>query len=408
MFRTLGAFLTPNEALEVERPRRLRQRQSDREERTHESSQRDFYLYIARQNHEFFVDMMRHDQQLRNSRYTSKLYTESRTQQPLPPLTTHGVVSPLTAMDQGSLHPFATHQGALIPALSHGRALDPATTHGGGLLPTTTYDGPLIHFRPHTGPAIPAMIPVAALLPPATEGVITIPKPETISSATHAGVPPPTATVEVVPIDSLDTAAGLYAEDRKHIVVLNMANADTPGGWYLSGAGAQEEALCRRSSLYVCLSECARNNFYPISPQGAIFSPDVLVIRKSDEQKCKLLEPKEMWWTSVISVAGLFRPPTTEDGMEFLRGEDRADARGRIRTVLRVAAIEGKKNLVLSALGCGAFRNPPLAVAILFREVLQEGEFRGRFEGVWFSILDRKGSSNYDIFRSVLQGLPIY
>ena len=75
--------------------------------------------------------------------------------------------------------------------------------------------------------------------------------------------------------------------------------------------------------------------------------------------------------------------------------------------MLRVAAREGKKNLVLSALGCGAFRNPPKAVAKLLKEVLKEKEFGGRFEGIWFSIMDRKGSRNYDIFRKVLDGLTI-
>ena len=447
MYKALGSFLTPKEPLELERPNRLRQRQYGRDERTHEPSQRDFYVYIARQNHELFVEMMRHDQQLRRSRFTSKLYTKSRTQQPLPPPTIHGGVLPLPTTYQGPFPPLATqggvsspapthegafglapthvgafvpaptHGGAFVPAPIHGGALNPAstyggtfgpaTTHGGGLPATTTYDGPLPPLVPHAGFVVPATTPGAALPPPKIEGVITIPNPEATPSRMGAGVPLSTAKVEVVPVDSFDTAESLYAQGRKGIVVLNMANADTPGGWYLSGAGAQEEALCRRSSLYMCLSECARNNFYPIPPEGAIFSPDVLIIRKSDEQKCKLLGPKERWWTSVISVAGLFRPPTTEDGAEFLRGEDRADARRRIRTVIRVAAMEGKKNLVLSALGCGAFKNPPLAVAILFGEVLQEVEFRGRFEGVWFSVLDRKGSSNYDIFCSVLQGLPI-
>jgi uncharacterized protein (TIGR02452 family) len=216
-----------------------------------------------------------------------------------------------------------------------------------------------------------------------------------------------TARVEVVPVDSLDTAEALYAEGVQDIAVLNMANPDTPGGWYLSGAGAQEEALCRRSSLYVSLAACAANGFYPIPRHGAIYSPDVLIIRKSDDEKCQLLTDKQVWWTSVVSVAGLFRPPQTEDGTDFLSRVDRGDARERIRALLRVAAMEGKRNLVLSAFGCGAFRNPPRAVAQLFKEALQDTEFRGKFQGVWFSILDRRGSTNYDIFHNILQGLII-
>jgi len=216
-----------------------------------------------------------------------------------------------------------------------------------------------------------------------------------------------TTKVKVVPADSLDTAQGLYADGVQDVAVLNMANADTPGGGYLSGSGAQEEALCRRSSLYLSLTGCATQGGYPIPQYGAIYSPDVLVIRKSDNERCALLPEEQRWWISVISVAALFRPPQTEDGTDFLYGEDRMKAKEKIKSLLRVAATEGKKNLVLSALGCGAFRNPPQAVAHLFKEVLQDGEFRGRFQGVWFSVLDRRGSRNYDIFREVLDNTSI-
>ena len=79
----------------------------------------------------------------------------------------------------------------------------------------------------------------------------------------------------------------------------------------------------------------------------------------------------------------------------------------RIRTVLRVAWLEGKKNLVLAAMGCGAFKNPPRHVAELFREVLAGEEFRGRFEGIWFGVIERAGTGNYAIFKEVLDELEI-
>jgi uncharacterized protein (TIGR02452 family) len=211
--------------------------------------------------------------------------------------------------------------------------------------------------------------------------------------------------IYVVPADSLDTAEQLLAEEKKDIVVLNMANATSPGGAYLHGAGAQEEALCRRTTLYLTI--CPERKFHPIPNHGAIYSPDVLVVRKSDQEDCLFLEPTKTWWTSVISVAAIVRPPLNASGTDFARRQDREETRERIRTLLRVAAREGKTNLVLSALGCGAFSNPPKAVANLFKEVLKEKEFRRRFQGIWFSILDRKGSRNYEIYRKVLDGLSI-
>src|SRR6266496_2457056 len=80
--------------------------------------------------------------------------------------------------------------------------------------------------------------------------------------------------VHVVPVDSFDCAEHITSERRENIVVLNMANAWTPGGDYLGGAGAQEEALCRRSTLYLSIRR--QRNFHPIPDHGAIYSPDVL------------------------------------------------------------------------------------------------------------------------------------
>ena len=43
---------------------------------------------------------------------------------------------------------------------------------------------------------------------------------------------------------------------------------------------------------------------------------------------------------------------------------------------------------MLSAFGCGAFRNPPQHMAELFRETLGEEEFSGVFRRIVFAILD--------------------
>ena len=210
--------------------------------------------------------------------------------------------------------------------------------------------------------------------------------------------------IRVINLDSFDLAEQLFLEGKQNITVLNMASSTTPGGGYLSGATAQEEALCRRSTLHLTIRR--QRNFHPIPPHGAIFSPDVLVLRTSDDTSCRLLPPSSRWWTSVISAAAIKGPPVRDE--EFVRPEDVESTRERIRTVLRVASAEGKRNLVLAAMGCGAFRNPPRAVARLFRGVLvEEQEFRGRFEGVWFAVIERGGTGNYAIFKEILDGLEI-
>ena len=76
----------------------------------------------------------------------------------------------------------------------------------------------------------------------------------------------------------------------KKVAVLNFASASNPGGGVVNGSSAQEECLCRCSTLYCNLTEDFMwKNFYqphrhtanPIHNDDLIYTPDV-VIFKSD------------------------------------------------------------------------------------------------------------------------------
>jgi uncharacterized protein (TIGR02452 family) len=78
-----------------------------------------------------------------------------------------------------------------------------------------------------------------------------------------------------------------------------------------------------------------------------------------------------------------------ESGGALWLTDSMADAtRIKIRGILRISAYQGHSDLVLSAFGCGAFRNPPQHIARLFRETLDEGEFEGVFRHVVFAVID--------------------
>ncbi|OQE13106.1 hypothetical protein PENFLA_c054G03881 [Penicillium flavigenum] len=183
------------------------------------------------------------------------------------------------------------------------------------------------------------------------------------------------------------------------IGVLNMASEKHPGGGWLRGALAQEEALCFRSTLAATLHK----RFYPLPGLGAVWSPNVVVFRDEVATGARIYEPAEMFTVGVVSLAAMRRPLLTPNKRNFARPQDIRTVRDKMRQILRVLAVNNVTHCVLGAMGCGAFQNPPLQVALLFRDVLEEGEFMGVFEEITFAVLDSRGEGNYAIFRDTLQ-----
>lgn len=197
----------------------------------------------------------------------------------------------------------------------------------------------------------------------------------------------------------------------KPVAVLNLASERSPGGGWQNGALAQEECLCYRSSLYLSLHD----SYYRLPSLSAIYTPNVVLIRNAMSAGHTLLTPtvlpKDLPVTSVISIAALRRPKLSDDKKSFCNEGTRAETKRKIRVVLRIAAVAGHTRLVLGALGCGVFANPPQDVARCFAEVLQEPEFKGGWwEAVTFAVLDnvvgggKDGDGNFGVFYRMLDG----
>jgi len=60
----------------------------------------------------------------------------------------------------------------------------------------------------------------------------------------------------------------------------------------------------------------------------------------------------------------------------------------KMRIIFHIALLNGHDSIVLSAMGCGAFKNPPRHIALLFKEVMQEEAFSGKFKCLVFAIID--------------------
>ncbi|MEV4338906.1 TIGR02452 family protein [Streptomyces sp. NPDC049590] len=174
------------------------------------------------------------------------------------------------------------------------------------------------------------------------------------------------------------------------VAVLNFASARNPGGGYLNGAQAQEEALCRASALHTCL--LTARGFYdhhradrdPFYTDRVIHSPGVPVFR--DDRGRLLTEPYLAGFlTAAAPNAGVIRR-TAPERAAGLPGALAV----RAERVLETAAAHGYRRLVLGAWGCGVFQNDPAQVAGAFRAALGPGgRFARTFDQVVFGVLDR-------------------
>ena len=206
--------------------------------------------------------------------------------------------------------------------------------------------------------------------------------------------------VEVPPAAPVDTSFEVTGESSMEaarrlalagpVAVLNFSSARNPGGGYLNGAQAQEEALCRASALYTCLIEV--REFYdhhrahrdPFYTDRVIHSPAVPVFR--DDRGRLLDEPHTAGFlTAAAPNAGVVLRTAPERAAELPRA-----LAVRAERVLETAAAHGYRRLVLGAWGCGVFQNDPAQVAGAFRALLGPGgRFASVFEQVVFGILDR-------------------
>jgi uncharacterized protein (TIGR02452 family) len=126
---------------------------------------------------------------------------------------------------------------------------------------------------------------------------------------------------------------------------------------------------------------------------GGIYSPGVTVFRDNDSTGFALRD--EPFLTSIISVAALnFKPGHKTNNLEYRSANGGFTPEGRqvmldkIRTIYRIALLNGHDALVLGAFGCGVFQLKPELVADFFKQVLLEDEFHGKFHTIAFALLE--------------------
>lgn len=204
-----------------------------------------------------------------------------------------------------------------------------------------------------------------------------------------------------VRVENMDCvlAAKQLIDEGYNPAMLNLADLYTPGGLVEYGSGAQEENLCRRSNLVLSLYQFSsarirqypdlglikNDDQYPMDERyGGVYSGIVTFFRGPESEGSLLAE--KPYNIPVISVAALSGPRIGADGLMF--PEETEITLEKIRTIFRIGIANFHDSLVLSALGCGAFANPPAHIAKLFHQVIEEDEFRNVFRLIDFAILD--------------------
>ena len=198
------------------------------------------------------------------------------------------------------------------------------------------------------------------------------------------------------------------------ICVLNFASATNPGGGVVNGSSAQEESLCRCSTLYPVLRTDTlwqqyygknRANWNPLHTDDCIYTPGI-VICKSDTDEPKRL-PENQWVTvDVISCAApnLRKRPGNMHNQEYgapvsiTKGELYDLHLKRAKHILHIAAANHVNTMILGAFGCGAFANDPETVASAMRDATEE--YRRYFQQIEFAVYcSPRDHKNYDVFR---------
>ncbi|KAH0785965.1 TIGR02452 family protein [Histomonas meleagridis] len=188
-------------------------------------------------------------------------------------------------------------------------------------------------------------------------------------------------------------------ENKSNVCALNFGNSIHPGGLFATNARAQEESICRCSSLYYSLIQ--KHEFYEYNRQNTkgeasnylIFSPNVPIWKKND---FTLLDKPIL--ASFITSAAV-------DCLSVRKGINIDETNdSRIQTILKCCIENNVEHIILGAFGCGAFHNNPKKISNCFKKYLVEQNMKSYFETVTFSIYGDQ--NNLKVFRDTFRDKP--
>ena len=205
-------------------------------------------------------------------------------------------------------------------------------------------------------------------------------------------------SIILVPEDSV-SAVFEFSKPNFRTAVLNFASFSHPGGKFLDGSTAQEEALCHESTLFPVLegnqwwyyeNKNYRNNY--LYDDRLLYSPDIVFekdgkITKADVITCAA--------PNMNANTRFGKIKATPDTLE-------ATIVSRATLIIKTARDEGCTNLILGAWGCGVFKCPPNIVCNSFIKAIYNTPGSSTMNFI-FAI--PKDGKNYPTFESIFKNL---
>lgn len=184
--------------------------------------------------------------------------------------------------------------------------------------------------------------------------------------------------ISVLPNDCL-AVAHLFIKNGYNPCVLNMADVNFPGGGIEMGGYAQEESLFCRSNYFKTLN--LQTGFYPIIGPECIYSKDVFVFR--DTQLNFLRDP---FYVSMIACAAVKDPVLLSGNFT---DDDYDITFKKVESIFQTGFLKGHDCLILSAFGCGAYKNPKHQIVEIFNKcIIIYGHL---FKFIVFAIITKEG-----------------
>jgi uncharacterized protein (TIGR02452 family) len=184
-------------------------------------------------------------------------------------------------------------------------------------------------------------------------------------------------------------------------ITADAASDDHFGGGYKTGAGAQEENVCRRSALPTGVDPALgiqSQNYYPLSAQGTgnraiLYISHVPVFRDEEEKGYPYLDHPFETAVGILAAFNFNEKSQKKLKIDPLTNEPRIPdeeayiTKAKLRNFFEIAQTQGHDAVVIVPLGCGAFANPPKHMCEIMMELIGE-EFPNSFKEIHIAIVD--------------------